>query len=58
MQNRKKLRQKATMGVKKRRVTRGGKYLFQKGTNINFGPEYRPLPLYSTSQSLDGFDYL
>ncbi len=32
------------IGVEKRRVTRGGKYHFQKGgINIIFGPKYRPL---------------
>jgi hypothetical protein len=46
MQNREELGKKATMGVEKRRVSRGGKnIIFRKGGGINivFGPKCRPL---------------
>jgi hypothetical protein len=43
-------RKKATMGVEKRRVARGGKISFSEGEgggeNIVFGPKYRPLQKY------------
>jgi hypothetical protein len=47
------------MGVKKRRVVRGGKnIIFRRGRGINivFGPKYRPLPLDVETLDMETLD--